>query len=285
VGPYSVTLNTTTGQAQTEDIADDAVTDDQIASGTTVETVVQGLRGYIDGFVLSRTSATVLGVTAGFASTSVNGSYAINNGADAITLSTSGVGGLGVALASSTWYHVFAIVTTGGATRVYADTSVTAANIPSGYTAYRRVGSFLTNGSSQITNFFQNGDEFLWSTPPALDYDAAPGATTAASVTLSVPIGVKVEAILNVAVFAGGSSVAVYLSSLDTDDVQAALSPGTTDSPLATVYNNGGDHATDGCQARVRTDTSAAIRRRQTTAAATLAIQALGWIDPRGRNA
>ena len=59
-------------------------------------------------------------------------------------------------IAVDTWYHVFIIRNDStGAIDGGFDTSVSAANIPSGYTAYRRIGSVLTDGSSNIIAFHQ----------------------------------------------------------------------------------------------------------------------------------
>lgn len=72
------------------------------------------------------------------------------------------------AVGTNTWYHLFVIKNTStGAVDAGFDTSVVAANRPSGWDQYRRVGSVRTNGSSQITQFLafekRGGDiEYLW---------------------------------------------------------------------------------------------------------------------------
>lgn len=57
-------------------------------------------------------------------------------------------------VANDTWYAVHLIQKdSDGSIDVGFDTSETAANIPAGYTAYRRIGWVLTDGSANIINF------------------------------------------------------------------------------------------------------------------------------------
>ena len=283
-GQYSATLNLATGQAQTEDLANDAVTDVKVAPETTIEIITTGLRGIIDGFTLSRTSTTVLTVSAGFATTSVEGSYARLTTADTVNLTISGVGGLGVARAVSTWYHVFVIVNSSGSARVYADTSVTAANIPSGYSAYRRIGSFRTDstGSGELTAFTQYGDEFLWAAP-VLDVDTASPGTSAVTVTLSVPTGVVVKASFNSYIEEASETNAVYFSALTLTD----SAPSASAAPLA---QSGMANFTDGTTGQdfsehaIWTNVSAQIRYRMLVDRQ-IRLATSGWVDQRGRNA
>jgi len=67
-------------------------------------------------------------------------------------------------VASTTWYYKFLIrKDSDGTVDSGFDTSITAANKPSGYTYYRRIGAVLTNGSQNIVKFRQqNKNEFIW---------------------------------------------------------------------------------------------------------------------------
>ena len=95
---------------------------------------------------------------------------------------------------TDTWYHLFLIQkTSDGSIDAGFDTSVSAANIPAGYVAYRRIGSVQTDGSSNIKPFVQFGDRFTWSAPTADATDVAT-STSAALTTISTPLAVKVEA-------------------------------------------------------------------------------------------
>jgi len=76
------------------------------------------------------------------------------------------------------------------------DTSATAANRPSGYSA-RMIGSILTDGSSNILDFIQAKDTFEWKTE-IQDYRGAI-PTTATLYTVSVPPIAGIMAIVRIA--------------------------------------------------------------------------------------
>ncbi len=63
-------------------------------------------------------------------------------------------------VANTTWYHCFLIAKTDGTVDCGFDTSITAANIPTGYTLYAYIGSILTNGSANIRAFRQERNLF-----------------------------------------------------------------------------------------------------------------------------
>ena len=161
VGPYSIVLNATTGQAQSEDIADDAVTSDKIdnsaiiqlalkeyftprgfhMSNATIDTIRDAItvtagvaRGEADNGTIDLSSATTKDITATFAKGTGNGGFPTT----ALTLT------------DGTDYRVFAIGKIDGtAPDVGYDTSATAANliaeavlVDSGYAGalYRQIG-------------------------------------------------------------------------------------------------------------------------------------------------
>ena len=84
---------------------------------------------------------------------------------DSSWVAGSGNGGLAssLTLAVDTWYHVFVILV-GDTADAGFDTSTTAANLVADHSAtdYRRVGSVRTDGSKNILNFKQWGDEFRY---------------------------------------------------------------------------------------------------------------------------
>lgn len=259
-----------------------------VADGSvwTLKPLFPFLRGWIDGFRLSRSSATVLNVSAGVAISEDSANKALRTtGTETVTLTVSGVGGLGVSRTTDTWYHVFAIYKdSDGTTDVYADTSVTAANKPAGYSSYRRLGSFRLNatGSGELTDFSQNGDEFLWRGSPSTLYSATNPGTSAVTPALHVPPDVKVDALFNFEV-TEQNLVRVYVSSLDAIDE----APSETVYPLATshIYDTPDDEG--GFFAQIRTDVSRQIRYRLSLSDVdtVVRIATLGWIDARGRNA
>jgi hypothetical protein len=146
--------------------------------------------------------------------------------------------------------------------------------MPTGYTLFRRIGAILADGSKNITQFIQYGDEFIWSnglpTDFSLNLTLAGGAQLG---TLTVPTGVKVWANFNCHTSA---SSAVYATSPDAKDEAVsvagpiAASMGTT----AVVTNT----------FKIRTNTSAQIRFRANTTV-TVTGSATSWNDPRGRDA
>jgi hypothetical protein len=239
------------------------------------------LRGHIDGFTLSRSSATLLNVAAGSAWSEDSARKLLSTtGTETVDLTVSGAGGLGVSRAVDTWYHVFAIYKDADATTdVYADTSPTAANKPAGYSSYRRLGSFRTDatGSGEIINFSQHGDEFLWSVP-RLDVDVTNPGTTAVLRALSVPPDVKPVALFTLMIDGAGSAYICYVSSPDVTD-----SAPTTDLSNLETSNNNREPKTD---LRVRANASRQVRTRFDASAAGTSLRLLthGWNDSRGRN-
>ena len=174
-------------------------------------------------------------------------------------------------VANSTWYHFFLIQKdSDGSIDAGFDTSVTAANIPSGYTAYALVHSVLTDGSANIRPFTQIYDRIIFTTPIRDVNDASPG-TTANTATLSTPTGYVTEAFLR------GNGTAnshiIYVSAL----AQTDSAPSDTAAPLKTF---GGGAADTSNAFSVYTNTSAQIRYRSSSDATTVVIVTDGWRNP-----
>lgn len=249
------------------------------------------LRGYLAGLSLSNDSGspnTTIDTSAGIAAsddftvlmalaafTKTTGAWTLGSGGGCLD---TGV------VAINTWYHLFVIQRTDtGVVDELCSTSIGSPTFPTSYTKKRRIGSFKTDGASNIILFFQYADEFYWKTPPTIDVSAANPGTAAVTRTLTVPTGVKVQAIVEVGINNSTSNtVAVYLSSLDTTDSV----PSVTAAPLATVSGgNASATASAIAQARVWTNASAQIRSRLSASGAgdVLSIQAIGWRDSLGR--
>lgn len=75
--------------------------------------------------------------------------------------------------------------------------SATAPTMPTNYDSSRRLGSVLTDGSANIIDFTQKGDEFLWKVPIQAFQDQAPGANLVTK-TMKIPLGVKVWSVITV---------------------------------------------------------------------------------------
>ncbi|MBW4660939.1 MAG: hypothetical protein KME15_19870 [Drouetiella hepatica Uher 2000/2452] len=98
------------------------------------------------------------------------------------------------------------------------DSSLTGANVPSGWNA-RIIGSIMTDGSAAIRAFTQVWDTVYWK-DEVQDYRASLG-TTATAITLTVPSGMALEAIVRLAsgLPTSPNTNAILLSSYSMTDV------------------------------------------------------------------
>lgn len=239
------------------------------------------LRGYLSGLGMTSRTTTTITYAAGIATDSTN-TVVMNVAAATINCATVGAlgldaGGLGV----NTWYHAFAISKTDGTTSLLASTSASSPTMPSGYTYKRRIGSFKTDGSSQIIAFIQNGDYYNW-LPIATDILVTNPGISAVTATLTVPTGVKVRAQIASWLNNGSNANAVlYLSDL-------AMTDSTPQTSGALSLVGGAAAATTFASAefQVWTNTSGQIRYRLSASGASdvVAIFTKGWMDRRGRD-
>ena len=206
---------------------------------------------------------------------------------DANWAAGTGAGGFpsGLTLSADTWYYLFVIGNVDGTVDAGFDTSATAANLltdagGSGYTLYRRVGSVLTDGSSNIIAFtateIAGGGLLVEWTDPPLDLDSSAIGTSATTVALTTPTGYKTMARLNaITANAGGSVVATIRSAGNQDEA-----PSATAAPLGNLAAaSGGVALAEGVE--VLTDTSAQVFVRASIASTVVRIATLGWTDYR----
>lgn len=264
--------------------AGDSVRFEQVLPPTG-STLAALLRGYLSGVAISRASATTIGVAAGVAMDDTN--VQMIPVAAAVTINCAVTGALGLdagALAINTWYHVFVIAKTDGTVSALASTSIGAPTYPTGYTLKRRIGSFRTNGSAQVTDFVQDGDLFQWLSPVG-DVSAANPGTLAVTRTLTVPTGVAVQAIVQLIVQNVGTAGLYQAAISDLATTDTAVNAGNSDTTSAATTAGGAQQGVT--RLVVRTNTSAQIRSRLSgsDASTTLIINTLGWIDRRGRDA
>ena len=246
-------------------------------------------RGYLSGMGLSNATDTAHDITVAVGevrdnanSTNITLDSEMTKRIDATWSSGSGNGGLasGVSLGNNTWYHVHAIIVS-DSVDIGFDTSVTAANLVANNSAsaFRRIGAVLTDGSGNILNFQQFGDEFIFNSQ-INNLDSGTPGTSRLTQTVSTPLGIETRAILGIIAVVAGSNSGVRFT---------ITNPGVTDATAATNnLNNGGENSSNnnGTWAAgthiVRTDTSSQVAYRQDFGA-TVSINTNGYYDDRGK--
>lgn len=179
-------------------------------------------------------------------------------------------------VASDTTYHLFIIKNpTTGVVDAGFDTDVDASNRPAAYTAYRRVASLYTDGSGNLVQFSQKGNEFLLNSL-SRQTNQNPG-TSAVLQTQPVPLGLKVLA--KVVVFfvdlSPSSAVYIIVTSPDQNDIDPSS---TSDFSVFTSSERG--QIID----NIRTNISGQIRFRVSASNTDVYVFTTchGWIDDRG---
>jgi hypothetical protein len=177
----------------------------------------------------------------------------------------------GSALVVNTWYHVFQIerIDT-GIVDVLISTSSTAPIMPANYTKKRRIGSIWSDGSAHILPFIQTGGYFLKTGAPNWDVTSFTTGTVDNWLTLSVPSGVRVLAVVRAYVSPGGSV---------NYDIHSGVSAGNYSIPNLSV--NVAPYTTSG-QFELLTNTASQIGVMSSTNAANFFCGAIGWVDYRG---
>lgn len=185
-------------------------------------------------------------------------------------------GGLDTGSIANTTYHVWLIMRSDtGVVDVLFSTSASSPTMPTNYDYKRRIGSIIRE-SAAIVAFSQDGDTFLRRIP-INDVSTNNPGTSAVTPTLSVPAGIKVEALLAIAT---SNTTPVNAYGLLTSPDQADTVPAITLNNIGTIINSrqGGTH-------RVRTNTSRQVRYRFAASDASFVIYVTtnGWVDTRGR--
>lgn len=259
-------------------------------------------RGYLDGGVLSYvqdSDAWNLGIGTVHACLSSDGLMATSGAATKLVIAADGssfvtwatgnnAGGVAASVATAgpsanQWLHVFLIRNPSTeAVDFLLDTSLTAANAPSGYTQYRRIGSVqiedLGGGDFGIRQFKQYGEVFLWEAP-VVDYVLQDVAvdTDVSTFALSVPPDVVCAALLNVV----GNHTSTWRINL-WDGVL-----GSTYMPNSGFSFAGAASQQAALSCEILVDTSRQIYGSEVAAGTSsdISIGVRGWRDQRGRNA
>jgi len=253
-------------------------------------------RNYIDGLTMANASDADhdIQISPGQCSDSTNttvenlSSY-LTKQIDASWTEGNNLGGFpsGLTLAANTTYHVFIISKTDGTIDAGFDTSLTASNLlisASAYTYYRRIGSVITDASKNILAFKQYGDDFYLSTS-LQTLSTSSEALTATDLTLTVPNGIVVKAIIFAELFTSASLTAsntflkINSKNLPNNTFILNANP-RAGSSADDVGNNNSSYF------ELYTDTSKKIQYtydRGTNAGGSIAVYTHGWTDSRGK--
>lgn len=259
------------------------------------------LRTYLSGLTMSNAADTVNDITiaAGVATDSTNAvsltlAATMTKQIDAAWAAGTNAGGLFTgSVAAHQIYHVFLIrKTSDGTIDAGFDTSVTAANIPSGYATFRRIGTVLTDGVPGIRNFTQNGNEITLNVTIVAFDTVNPGtaqvtqALSTATTLVTIPSGIAVKA--KIRPFGRNNSTnytAWVHPTTVTDAAPVASSTASMAAPMYTFELAGTNQYYWGPTMEIWTNTSAQIAYRCSASGAAnrFGVMVDGWIDLRGQ--
>lgn len=236
------------------------------------------LRNYISGLTLANnagTPNTKIDIAAGQAANSTNALLLSSTGTLTIDATTIGANGMDAgALGASTWYHVHLIAQAGGVTAAgLLSTSVASPTLPATYVYSRRIGSVLTNASSQLVAFKQIGRHFYWLTS-VRDLNAGTVTTTPSLQVLTVPTGIQVRPLTRIGTTAGSVTMVSGTDITQTPGATFATAPG---------FSMGASSIIAGAFPNIFTNTSGQIRI-VSQGSSTVTVYSDGWIDDAGAN-
>lgn len=176
-------------------------------------------------------------------------------------------------VAADTTYHCFLIIKdSDGSVDSGFDTSLSAANIPAGYTAYRRVHSLKTDSASNFQAFDQYGDTIELRSNP-LDFNGTAGNSTRNLLTLvSIPGVEGILAKLSLWASIGGAS-STWVR--DVNFIDQAATVGASD------ITTSSSATTQSARISVPVDSSSQVARRSNNVSVSLVINSAGYIDQR----
>jgi len=264
-------------------------TDDYIPIGAFENTSAPAFpQGHIDGLITSNSgvdSAHDIVIATGECRDStdannINLTSSIIKRIDADFVEGTNNGGFpsALTLTSETKYHVFILLKDDGTVDAGFDTSLTATNLltdATNYLKFRRIGFVQTNDSTNIEQFVQDGDDFIWVTP-IQDLSTNVLTTSELQLELSVPIDVRVKAVFSVKGTHHSNVPYVYIRPLESTD----SAPDGTEAPLATTSMVGPD--SQGPMVML-TNTSGKIGFRSSESNTTMRVLTTGWQDNRGK--
>lgn len=237
---------------------------------------------YLSGLTLSTAgSSTTMSIAAGVANDSTNTTLM---SLSAITKTTaswavgSGNGGLDTGTISgiAATYHFYAIERPDtGVTDVIFSLSASAPALPTNYTPYRYINSWLLDASGHWVAITQTGDRFILATS-SKDVDNIASVASRVNKVLGVPTGIVLTALFRGALLnASATTPAIIFTSLQETD-QAPVQ-----SKFADLATTAADNAIGNFERL--TDTSAQIGVRCGSTGFTYSIYTYGWINTRGK--
>lgn len=253
----------------------------EVAGTTSTPSATTAAKGHLFGLTLSNNATDPtndVDIAAGEAVDNADGTLMVGAAStkrlDAVWVVGSGNGGLFSGSIANTTYHFFVIMRTDTGVVDYGfSTSVTAADIPAGYTKYRRIGYIIRSGGV-ILAFVQRGDRFAWKAMVNDRPSAAPPNTNRQTQTLTMPA--NTVAIIEVVVYA--ASVAANGWVRPTSYTDAAASPTNRTFVIVPVGASAGPG-----EMEVEVDSSSQIAFRLDSTGTQIQIETAGYIDTRGR--
>lgn len=187
-----------------------------VQSETTLQNFVRGLTLSNNGADANNDIDIATGQARGN-SVTVTNSATLTKRLDASWAEGANQGGLDTgSKANSTTYHVHAIrKDADGTFDALFSTSVGSPTMPSGWTRVQRLGAVLTDGSGNIRAFIQSGNEFWLNTEGGVTNYVASGARSKAALSITVPSGIRVRAILAVYIHASAVDATANASVYD----------------------------------------------------------------------
>lgn len=270
---------------------------DAMVTESIFESLATSMTGYFYGLTMANhaaTPTTTITVSPGVARSAGNEATITLPAAMTGVLQASGVwaaasGGNKLdagARAANMWYHLFLIrKTSDGTGNLLFSLSATAPALPAGYGGFRRIGSVKTDSSGNIVPFINVGREFYFATPIK---DVASSATASsagtqgsATLTLSVPPGVRTKVMTHVAT--SGIAQFVYMRPTDSNAVKMALVAGAIPSWQAGIGANTSDVDYLAVPCECLTDTASAVVLQwlmaSSSGTAYYAVSTLGYIE------
>lgn len=191
----------------------------------------------------------------------------------------------GTGITNGTTYYVktmvsadtFNISATQGGTAINSTgtnfgSAVSNPTMPTSYDSRRRIGSLTVSGSAFVAWVEEPNRHYTLSTPIE-DVPSTTQGNTAVTYTLaSLPIGIRVNAYMNVSQVKSASQIETYWSDLSTTDVSVSID-------RFTLLGQTGADGVAACSTQVLTNRSQGVRCRGNTTGITIRALTIGWDD------